>query len=266
MTVRKNSNILKSLLVFVLIFSLLPCAVLAKGKNDRNESRLSDTNPDTGFSVYIEDDADLLNDSEELELLDDMYKITEYSSAAFKTTDNNPYSDTDTFAEEYYRTMFGRDTGVVFVIDMDKRYIFIFSDGRSYGKITKSKARTITDNTFSYAKNANYYGCALETFDQIYKVLDGQRIAQPMKYVGNALLALLCALFINYLVVLSVSKAKKQNNDLMAQSAFKMLNATPPQAVKTHTTKVYNPPSSSSGGGGGGGGGGSSGGGGGHSF
>ena len=139
MTVRKNSNILKSLLVFVLIFSLLPCAVLAKGKNDRNGSRLSDTNPDTGFSVYIEDDADLLNDSEELELLDDMYKITEYASAAFKTTDNNPYSDTDTFAEEYYRTMFGRDTGVVFVIDMDKRYIFIFSDGRSYGKITKSK-------------------------------------------------------------------------------------------------------------------------------
>ena len=266
MTVRKYSRILRSLLVFALIFSLLPCTVLAKGKNDRNGSRLSETNSDTGYSVYVEDDADLLNDSEEQELLDDMYKVTEYSSAAFKTIDNNPYSDTAAYAEEYYRTMFGRDTGVVFVIDMDNRYLYIFSDGRSYGKITKSKARTITDNTFSHAKNGNYYACALETFDQIYKVLDGQRIAQPMKYIGNALLALLCALFINYLLVLSLSRAKRQNNDLMAQSAFKMLNATHPQAVKTHTTKVYNPSTSSSGGGGGGGGGGSSGGGGGHSF
>ena len=223
------------------------------------------TNPDTGYFALIEDDADLLETTEEMDLLDDMKKITEYSSVAFHSTDNNSQT-VEYYAEDYLHHVIGYGAGVVFVIDMDNRKVCVYSDGPSYGKITTAKADTITDNVYRYASNSDYYGCASEAFDEIYMVLGDQRIAQPMKYIGNALLALLAALFINYRLVIALSKAKKQDNDLMATQAFKRLNATPPKAVKTHTTKVYNPPSSSSGGGGGGGGGGHSGGGGSHSF
>ena len=41
------------------------------------------TNPDTGYSVYIRDDADLLSDEEEAKLAEDMKPVTEFGNAVF---------------------------------------------------------------------------------------------------------------------------------------------------------------------------------------
>lgn len=230
------------------------------------------TNPDTGYSVVVEDDAGLLTGEECEELAAVMKKITAYGNAAFKTVAQNS-SSTERLAGSYYKERFGTDSGTLFLIDMDNRNIWIFSDGAIYKTVTSSYADTVTDNVYRYAGNGDYYTCGVRAFEQIYDLLEGNRIAQPMKYISNALLAVILSLLINFGLVRYFSKLKSPGEGEILKSIEKKFTYTEPVATYTHTSKRYDPVSSSSGGSSGGGssggssgGGSSSGGGGGHSF
>lgn len=229
------------------------------------------TNADTGYRIVIEDDADLLTDSEETALVSDMDEITEFGNAAFKSIDTNS-TTAPSFADSYYHQTFGKESGTLFLIDMDNRKIYIFSDGEVYDIVTKSRAETITDNVYRYASNGDYYRCASEAYAQIYTILSGNAIAQPMKYISNALLAILIALLINFILINSVTRLRRAGIGPMIHAAKSSFQYTQPDVHFINETKRYSPIEHSSGGGGGGsfggggGGGGSSGGGGGHSF
>lgn len=226
------------------------------------------TNNDTGYQVHIEDDAGLLSQEERESLAQQMQGITAYGDVLFKTISENN-TITDSYARAYYRECFGTGSGTMFLIDMDNRNIWIRNDGRISGIVTNAYSDIITDNCYRYASRGDYYGCALEAFTEIEALLEGQRIAQPMKYICNAFLAVIFSLLLTLGLarLMSRSTAPRRNDLLQAAShRFRLGN---PQAIYTHTTKVYDPPSSDSGdssSGGGGGGGGSSGSGGGHSF
>lgn len=218
--------------------------------------------------VVIEDDADLLTDEEEEKLAEVMLPITDYGYVCFKSIDVNSTS-TSSYVKDYYHENFGKSSGLVFLIDMDNRNIWIFSDGDIYDMVTTSKANTITDNAYKKATNEDYYGCAEIVFTQIYKVLNGEKVVAPMKYVGNALLAIAIALFINYFVVKALSSTHKISREELVKGKKKAFSFDTPRAKHTSTSRRYNPHTDSSDGGGssgGGGGGGSSGGGGGHGF
>lgn len=225
-------------------------------------------NQETDYEVIIEDQADLLTDAEEADLLEDMKPITEYGNVAFVSISENSYYSTETFAREFYRSYFGKSSGTVFVIDMDERYIWIHSDGAVYKRITTSYANTITDNVYSYASDQEYYNCASDAYEQIYTLLEGGRIAQPMKYICNLLLAVILALLINFFIVMWYSRSKKASTSELLTGIYHKVDILNPTVTHTHQTKRYSPQSSGSGGGGrsGGGGGGRSGGGGGHRF
>lgn len=224
-------------------------------------------NESTGYRVLIEDDADLLTAEEEDSLAELMEGITEYGGAALKTIDYNPGQSTGSYIEEYYSDIFGGGSGTVFMIDMDNRNIWIYSSGGIYRIITKSYADTITDNVYRYASDRDYYECCYEAFSEILTLLQGNRIAQPMKYISNVLLSIITALFIMYFVVRAMSAASKPNERELLAATRHQYKIDQLQAVYTHTTKTYDPPKSGGGGGrGGGGGGGGRGGGGGHSF
>lgn len=228
--------------------------------------------PETGYQVVIEDDAGLLDEEQKESLSEVMKGITAYGNVAFKTIDSN--SDTAAaFAKSYCYRMFGNDSGTVFLVDMDNRKLWIHSDGAINKVITASYANTITDNVYTYATDGDYYGCAAGIFSQELTLLEGYRIAQPMKYISNALLAVVIALMFNYFWMRSASKPKSAGDRELFESLIVHQELSNAKAVKTHTTKTYSPIESSSGGssgGGGGGGGGFSGGGGGsgggHSF
>lgn len=222
------------------------------------------TNPDTGFEVIIEDEAELLSDAEEYALAEKMAEVTGYGHAAFVSVDTN-YTSAGSYAEDCYYSYFGYESGTLFLIDMDNREIYIYSDGEVYRTITKSYANTITDNIYTYASDAEYFTCAYKAFEQIVTLLEGNRIAQPMKYASNAFLAVISALLINYFVVMLTSAAKKPSERELLEATKHRCSLINTDAVYTHTTKKYDPPSSSSSGGGGRSGGGG-GGGGGHSF
>lgn len=223
------------------------------------------------YRLVIEDDADLLTDEEEKELIKDMRPLTEYGNIAFKSISSNN-TTTEVFARQYYHNTFGQgvSNGSLFLIDMDNREIYIFSDGTNYNVITNSKAYIITDNIYKDATAGNYYSCAKEAYKEMNTLLEGGKILEPMRHISNGVLAVVISFFITFIMVLSSSRIKKANNSEVIKNCDVAFNASNIVGIKTGTHRVYSPVSESSGGssggGGGGGGGGSSGGGGGHGF
>lgn len=233
-----------------------------------------ETNVDTGYEIYIDDWADLLTSSEEAQLLELMKPISEHGHVAFVSISENPTYNTEAYVEDYYYDHFHYESGTVLIIDMEERYIWIYSDGEIYKTVTKAYASTITDNCYSYASADDYYNCAATAFEQINTLLEGKAIAQPMKYISNALLAIVIALLLNYFLVMFLSRGKKPSTAQVLDGIYSKVDIRNTRIDLVNQTRQYSPQSSgssgarSSGGGSGGfgGGGGSRGGGGGHRF
>lgn len=231
-------------------------------------------NSQTGYEVYIDDWADLLTPSEETQLLEVMKEISAYGNVSFVSISENDYYSTERYAEHYYYEHFEYDSGTLFLVDMDYRYLWIYSDGAIYDTVTISYANTITDNVYTYASDEDYYTCADTAFGQILRLLQGQRIAQPMKYISNALLALVLALLINYFFVMFVSRSKKATAKQLLSGTYTKVDIKNARADFIRQTRRHSPRNTGGSGGGGsssrssGGGGGSrgGGGGGGHRF
>lgn len=252
MTVRKSRIII---LFVMLLFVFLPVRAM--------ETVVTDN----GYQIVIRDDAGLLSDSEEKKLIEDMRPITEYGNVAFVS--GSVYSmETSTYAKQVYKELFGETSGMVFVIDMGNRNIWIYSQDDVYKVINRGYANTITDNIYTYATKGEYYECARQAYEQAYTLLEGGRIAQPMKYITNALFALITAVLLNYFLVASTRKRTRAEEPEIFGAITASIAASVAAVKMISSRKYYRPESSggSSGGGGGSSGGGSSGGGGGHSF
>lgn len=227
-----------------------------------NEHTFEYVNEHTGYCAKIEDAAELLNAEQESCLLETMQGITAYGNVIFHSTDSN-YTSAADYARQYYYNQFRDNSGTIFLIDMNNRMIYIFSDGAVYRVITKGRANTITDNIYQYASNGDYYICAVAAFSQELTLLEGGRISQPMKYASNALLALVLALLINYYIARKSAETQKPSVDEVLTGLTAGQHILDFQVKQTYSNRVYRPGGS---GGTGSGGGGSSGGGGGHSF
>ncbi len=228
------------------------------GKQYRNET--------TGLSALVVDNAELLTDDEELQLLSDMAPLTAYENVMFLSTKQG-VSDYRSFLGNTLRTTFPASDASVFLIDMGKRHIYIYSIGSNAERVlTNTEADNITDNVYRIASSGDYYLTAKNAYSQMLSLFKGQNIARPMKHINNALLAVGIALLISYIIILitSVNNKKAAQKAAFFEGRINNLKITPGRL-----TRVYNPPTSSSGGSGGGGGGFSGGGGGsggGHSF
>lgn len=226
-------------------------------------------NEESNYKLIIEDDANLLTAEEIQRLQDKMQPLTKYGHIAFKSILNNT-TTTASYIRDYYHSQFGTESGTVFLIDMDNRQIYIFSDGTNYNIITNHKAEIITDNIYKYATNKDYYTCAYDAYDQIETLLEGGKILEPMRYISNIVVSIVTAFFTSFLIVLKLTNIKQASADKVLTNCNVDFKVTDIYGSKTGTHRRYAPVSDSSSGGGssggGGGGGGSSGGGGGHSF
>lgn len=226
------------------------------------------------YNLIIEDDANLLNNDEKLSLYDEMKKVTKYGNVIFKTINYNQYTSTATYAERFFHSKVNqRESGILFLIDMDKREIYIFSDGLINETITRSKALSITDNTYKYASNSDYFGCAFEAFKEINTLLSGRAIIEPMRIITSLIFSIVMAALIGFLVAIKKASLKVASSKDTVNKLNKKIEVVGEiNGILAYTRSVYNPPSSSSSGGGsssssgGGGGGHSSGSGGGHRF
>lgn len=268
-----NNKLLKVFLIlsFIFVCQMLFSACYASG--------------DSVYEILIEDDANLLTDSQEDELRKDMEPLVKYGNIIFKSNDSRTTS-TAGFVREYYHNRFGTSSGTVFYIDMYHREIYIFSDGYNYSVITKGKALSITDNVYKNASNGDYYKCASEAFSQMFILLSANdtennvlvrliaylKFQEPMKIICNAIFAILISSFFWFIIIFSKYRIKgKKDKEIISKSKH-FIEIKNVEAYLSNVRKVYNPrsDSSSSGSSGGhssgGGGHSSSGGGGGHRF
>lgn len=227
------------------------------------------TNPETGYQVVLEDDAGLLSEDEISAVEKSMEPVTAYGNAVLKSVSANS-SSTRAYAERYYESLFGSESGTLFLIDMDNRYLYIHNTGSVSRLVTSRQCDVITDNIYTYASDGDYAGCAAAAYQQLFRLMEGGRIAQPMKYICNLLLSVILALLINYALVRTLSAGRKPSTGQLLSGAYTRYSLRNPHADFSHQTKVYSPRTSSGGGGRSGGGGGRSGGsshsGGGHRF
>ncbi len=254
---------MKRLLTLILVFLTLtlPCSSFGEG------------------TFLIDDQAGLLTVKQTAQLQEDYAGILTYMDAAFVTTLQEGRT-TARYADAYAEAQFGNDPAVLFIIDMHNREIYVYANGSAQRSISRADARAISDNIYTYASRADYYGCADAAFAQIYATLKGEELARPVKHITNALIALLAAILINYCVLL-MSRARKRESVIkgdVSVSASRSKDFFRGAAIAGVVAgallakrKIYHESSSSggggfSGGGGGGGGGGHSGGGGGHRF
>ncbi len=231
---------------------------------------------ETGHGLVVQDDADLLTDSEEKNLAEVMKPALAYGNIMFISS-AEPHSDSVQYAAEaHYKKYFGCEGGTCMFIDMYERMIFLFSDGHNLEVINKARANSITDNCYKYASDGDYYSCAKSCFEQINRLLNGEKINEPMKNNSNAILAVLVGMIICAGIVLGTMRVKRVSDKEILANVQNNLSLAKINIVKTGETKTR----ISSGGGGGffsggggshsgggfsGGGGGFSGGGGGHS-
>ena len=264
MTVR-NKRLIPFLLVLVICAVFLPVfAIPARA----DEFGFVYTNPDTGYVIYIADEENLLTDSEETQLVENMKPITQYGNAGFVSCENNSVS-TKQYAEQRYSSVFGSESGTLLLIDMGMREFYIRNNGAISKIITTAYSNTISDNIYKYASDRYYYKFASLCFMQETELLRGGKIAQPMRYISAALLALILGLLLNYLILRAVTLPRTAGNHEIIDAAQVDFILRNPSSRHTNTTKVYSPVRSSGGGGGRSGGGGFSGGcgsGGGHRF
>ena len=186
------------------------------------------TNPETGFEVMILDDLGLLSDVEKVQLLEDMIPITEFGHIMFWSTEENTY-DSEAQAREKRASYYGRQSAGILLINMKTRKVVFHSDGAINSYVDASYARSITDNASGYASSGQYYECAREVYDEVYRVLNGQRIAEPMKYTSFIVIALMLAFVIVVGLAFSVFNPlrRKNKNPEILVSSNKLVKGTP---------------------------------------
>ncbi len=253
---RKNRLItaaMAGILTLILSLAALPMHLRAMENTD-------------SYDIYILDYEDLLTDEEEDALYYEMEGLAAYGGAAFISDSS---SDAEQTAADYCYRLFRNQSGTVFLIDMGDRRISIMSSGAMYKRITKNYATLITDNIYELAKNGDYLGCASEAFAEMETLMEGGRIAQPMRHITNLLMALAVGLMGNFLYVWVAKKRVVMPDPsamAMAAGTAAAVGILSKNLVNSRKSRHSSRSRSGGSGGGGGGGGGFSGGGGSHRF
>ena len=253
MTVRNNRKRLSALLILlVLLFmAFVPCisAYAAPGLNSLS-GLPSRRNERTGYYAIIADEADLLSAQEEKKLLDEMYPLTEYANIAIYTV------KTSTSLKDYERArkkrveLFGETANAaIFSIDMYLRRIVIQRRGNMEKFFNNSRANNITNNVASMATQKKYYSVCSTAMRQMLDVIQERDVPEPMRYLSNAVIALMLGCIAAFAVALGTSSSlrekKKNETSIVRMTAPLTLAVWSYQKVRQRTVSASESSSSS---------------------
>jgi len=186
----------------LLIAAVLLCAVLPAGAAEKAQY----VNPDTNFKILIIDDDKLLTDAEKQQLAAYMKPVTAYGNVAFWTTQEYASDEIDQ-ARLKRKELFGYESAAIFVINMHIRKLTIQSYGKINDALSDSLARSITNNVSHYATAQDYYECARNAYLQMYDVVEGRTISEPMKITSYVVIACMLGL----IIALAAAFSKRSN-------------------------------------------------------
>lgn len=220
-------------LLLYLCSILLFCGIMLI-PGDRCHAYNYASHPNTAYTVTVMDDALLLDQTEEKALLQNMLPIAEHGHVLLLTsdrTDTNCESEAATLCDQ----LFGDENAVVFLINIGIREIYVYARGDMCDSIDSGHARSIADNVYRYASKEDYFTCADRAFTQINSLLKGDSIAQPMKYICNALLAMILALLLGFVWVCINAYRYRPGQHLLLNRSSKHIKASVTNAEYTDT-------------------------------
>ena len=163
-----DSKVFKFLICFIInIIILCNCACNATTYNANVENAIEST-PVANSSKKIYDFAGLLTDEEEQNLYNEMQNFIEKYNMdiAIVTINKNPKYSSMAFADDFYDyNGFGignEKSGLLFLIDMDKRVMWISTTGRAIKIYNDNRIDAILDYTYKKISKEDYNGCANE--------------------------------------------------------------------------------------------------------
>lgn len=197
-------RIIAALLMGVVLVFSVPALASQETANPAASLTQTDAvlmNPEdtTSFPIIIHDELDLFTPGQETELAEQMKPVAQYGAVAVWTTQQP--GQVDAKAMTYYSEHIGaqmEDSGVLFMIDMDQRQIYLFSRGQIGQQVTRSDAYAITTDISHFATQQDYAGCATEAFRRVHLLLDGQEVFSIMRLICSGLIGLAAGLMIAY--------------------------------------------------------------------
>ena len=248
--------------------------------NTVKKAALATPKVDETEKVY--DFANLLTDEEEQKLFKE---ITEYIQTynmdmVVVTIDKNNKSSAMDYADDFYDyNNFGKGStydGILFLIDMDTRNMWISTTGEAIRIYSDARIDSILDSTYNYIKIPNYYKCASAFVSRAFSYAKSgvpssnknTYINENGEYIVNSeeeanigveyAIGALVISTISSLIFIAIASAKHKTIKKATQAKQYLVNGSfnltekEDRFVSSHTTKHYNPPSSSSGSSGGG--------------
>lgn len=280
----------KLIAVFVLFSLILTCAkVQAVTTYTRNEDnnygvpsgiKITSSNktnilrtPLVDADERVYDFANLFTSTQEEDLYNSIsdFEETYKMDMVIVTIDDNPANNAMVYADDFFDyNDFGRNSsrdGILFLIDMDTREIYISTSGMGIKMYDDDRIDDILDYAYTDISSQRYYDCA-DTFidyadfyaskgypasnnrltiDEKGEVHYKKEFPLPLVLVVPPIITLLF-FFIASAKHKTISKAT-QAKMYIVNGSFKLTHKED-RFVGTHTSKVYDPPSESSGGGG----------------
>lgn len=284
----------KVLIVLCMVFSIL-CFVKVYAStntyertedNLRINSRIKVTSankykilktPSVDASEKVYDFAELLTDAEEetlRSLISVFIKNYDMDMAIVTINDNNK-ATSEKYADDFYDyNDFGVGStydGLLFLIDMDKRKMWISTTGEAIIMYDDARIDKILDYTYEKISNNDYYGTAEEFVDRAsyfaslgtpssnsnYKVDSNGNYVRKSSSDPFPIIPIIIVSGIVTVIFIVVASAKHKTiakatkaSQYLVKDSFN-LNDKNDSFLTTHTSKRYSPQSSSSGGGGG---------------
>lgn len=195
----------------------------------------------------IYDFADLLTDSEEQKLYDEINKYIEASryDLAIVTIDENPKYSAMVYADDFFDyNDFGIGTnrdGTLILIDMDTRKIWISTSGAAIDKYSDSRIDSVIDAGYNELTSANYYDCLV---NMVKKLESYHR----MPYFVITLISAIICLVVSMILYNKTRSVIKKHNTVTYINTDNTNIIKNDMFVTTHTSRVLRQSSSSSGG------------------
>ena len=175
------------------------------------------------------DYADLLTMEEEENLRAYAKRYEKYGlSVVYVTIDDALGKSSMVYADEFYDDNHFRQDGVLFMIDMDNREVYICTTGKCIDILTDEKLDRILDENYTYAGDGEYYQCLKEVGSDTFLILESNLNI----FFGAHLTAMYAVLFVLVitgivLIVLLIMHRKTNRQPSAAQymgANFRVVN------------------------------------------
>ena len=292
-------NILVLIVTFLIVFNLNVYASTNTYERTEENLQISDSikitesvkkaalaTPRVDASEKIYDFADLFSDSEELNLYDEAIDFIEDNQMdmVIVTINENNKTSSQAYADDFYDyNDFGVGSnfdGLLFLIDMDERMMYISTTGKAISIYTDYRIERMLDDAYNYISNEQYYETASSFINSAYKyakigvgnnqlpAVDGSDYNSDVDYdyidfieymeketdSSDTWVIISSIILSTVIIVIAASRhrtVKKATHarEYLINGSFKLTNKTD-RFITSNTTKVYVPPASSSSGGG----------------